>query len=95
MRPETLLSLTRLTLPASASKDTVLPLLNPIRGRDGREITEIPIKRGTPVGVHYQASNVEKEMWGEDALEWKPERWLSPLPASLEEARIPGVYAHL
>ena len=66
-----------------------------MRGRDGREITELVAKRGTPVLVHYQASNVDRSVWGEDALEWKSERWLAPLPSALEEARIPGVYAHL
>ncbi|EEB98095.1 hypothetical protein MPER_02458 [Moniliophthora perniciosa FA553] len=34
-------------------------------------------------------------LWGPDALEWKPERWLEPLPAVIPEARIPGVYSHL
>ncbi|KAI0816023.1 hypothetical protein BC628DRAFT_1334538, partial [Trametes gibbosa] len=27
---------------------------------------------------------------GEDAYEWKPERWLSPLPPAVEEARVLG-----
>lgn len=79
----------------SAARDVALPLDQPVRGRDGKQITEIVVPRGTAVQVHYQASNVNKVLWGEDAKEWKPERWLSPLPASLEEARIPGVYAHL
>lgn len=34
-------------------------------------------------------------MWGEDALQWKPERWLSPLPKALLDAGIPGVSANL
>ena len=45
--------------------------------------------------MYYQGSNVNKSLWGEDALEWKPERWLGDLPTVLEDARIPGVYAHL
>ncbi|KAJ3478664.1 hypothetical protein NLI96_g9603 [Meripilus lineatus] len=40
-------------------------------------------------------SNRNKAIWGEDALEWKPERWLSPLPGTIAEARIPGVYSNL
>ena len=36
-----------------------------------------------------------EETRGEDADEWKPERWLKPLPAVLEEARLPGVYSNL
>ena len=30
-----------------------------------------------------------------DALEWKPERWLSPLPQAVIDAHLPGVYSHL
>ncbi|TBU52591.1 hypothetical protein BD310DRAFT_831896 [Dichomitus squalens] len=32
---------------------------------------------------------------GDDAYEWKPERWLGPLPETVERAAIPGVYSHL
>lgn len=78
-----------------AAKDTIIPLSQPIRGRDGQEISELAVPRGTMAVMHYQASNADKSLWGEDAAEWKPERWLSPLPAELEDARIPGVYAHL
>ena len=45
--------------------------------------------------MHYWASNNDKAIWGEDAREWKPERWLTPLPAAVEDARIPGVYGNL
>ena len=56
---------------------------------------EVFVERGQVVIVHYQASNVDKSLWGEDALEWKPERWLQPLPRSVEEAHVPGIYANL
>ncbi|KAH9950796.1 hypothetical protein B0H21DRAFT_681895, partial [Amylocystis lapponica] len=32
---------------------------------------------------------------GTKYLEWKPERWLSPLPSTVTEARVPGVYSNL
>ena len=84
-----------LTTYYSASKDIVVPLSRPVRGCDGRDITEIFIPRGTTILTNIQASNADKVLWGDDAMEWKPERWLTPLPAPLEDARIPGVYAHL
>lgn len=73
----------------------MLPLSKPIRGLDGTMINEIPIPKGTKIVVGILGSNLNKELWGEDALEWKPERWLSPLPKALTETSIPGVYSHL
>ncbi|KAI0713830.1 cytochrome P450 [Earliella scabrosa] len=79
----------------AATKDLVLPFSEPVRGRDGKLRNEIVIPRGAVVFSHFQASNVNKALWGEDAGEWKPERWLASLPEVLEEARIPGVYSNL
>ena len=67
----------------------------PIRGTDGSLITEIPVPKGTTSTLNLWACNTNKAIWGEDALEWKPDRFLSPLPRAVEEARIPGVYANL
>jgi hypothetical protein len=39
-------------------------------------------------------ANVDyREIWGEDAEEFKPERWLSALPQSVSEAKLPGIYS--
>lgn len=73
----------------------VLPLLTPVRGRDGKMIHEIVIPEGTVMIMNYQGSNTAAELWGDDAREWKPEQWLSPLPKVLEDARVPGVYSNL
>lgn len=73
----------------------VLPLANPIRGLNGKWISEIFVPKGTRIIVGIRACNRNKDLWGEDALEWKPERWLSPLPGSVTEARIPGVYSNM
>ncbi|RDX46459.1 cytochrome P450 [Lentinus brumalis] len=79
----------------SPRQDTVLPLCNPIRGADGQEIQQIHIPKGTNVIIGVQAMNRAKELWGEDADEFKPERWLSDLPGSVIQARIPGVYSNM
>ncbi|KAI0350849.1 cytochrome P450 [Trametes cingulata] len=78
-----------------AFKDTTLPLSKPMRGADGSMIDRVPIPKGTNVLIAVQACNRNKAIWGDDAGEWKPERWLKPLPKALEDAGIPGVYSHL
>ncbi|KAI0695585.1 cytochrome P450 [Cerioporus squamosus] len=75
------------------TRDVVLPLQWPVRGKDGSLITEIPVPKGTFIIAAIRASNCNKALWGEDAMEWRPERWLEQLPAELEEVRIPGVYS--
>jgi len=78
-----------------ANKDTVLPLAEPITGVDGSLITEIPIPKGMEVHIGTLGANASKSRWGEDAWEWKPERWLAPLPKSVTENSNPGVYSNL
>ena len=78
-----------------AKKDAVLPVSEPIIAADGNIIRELPVPKGTTIYIAIRASNLDKRIWGEDALEFKPERWLSPLPNSLTEARVPGVYSNL
>lgn len=72
-----------------------LPLSEPIHGLDGTTMNEIFVPRGTTIFVGTWLSNINKSLWGEDADEWKPERWLAPLPDALKDAKIPGVYSNL
>ena len=73
-----------------------MPLAWPILSADGKsEMTEIPIKTNTNVIVSIIAANRSKRIWGEDAEEWKPERWLKPLPESVAKAHMPGVYSSM
>lgn len=80
----------------STRKDITLPLMWPIKSADGKtEIKEIPLKKNTEVIMSILNANRCKAIWGEDAGEWKPERWLSPLPESVAKAHMPGVYASM
>ncbi|EMD35778.1 hypothetical protein CERSUDRAFT_115731 [Gelatoporia subvermispora B] len=79
----------------TAREDVVLPLSAPIRCRDGKLVSEIPIPKNSDVYVGILQSNRNRALWGPDAAEWKPERWLSPLPEAVTNAHIPGVYANL
>ncbi|KAF9236431.1 cytochrome P450 [Melanogaster broomeanus] len=79
----------------TTAEDSVLTFSTTIKGVDGREINEVLVPKNTQVLISILACNRSRELWGEDALEWKPERWLSPLPSTVTGAQIPGVYSHL
>ncbi|KAI0349753.1 cytochrome P450 [Trametes cingulata] len=78
-----------------AYRDTTLPFSEPIRGTDGSPVESVFIPKGTIVMMSVSGCNRNKALWGEDADEWKPERWLEPLPRAVEGTPNPGVYAHL
>lgn len=79
----------------SAKKDTVLRLSTPIVSQDGTLIHEIPVPKGCEVIIGVLGANTSKHVWGEDALEWKPERWLDPLPSAVPRKTLPGVSPNL
>jgi len=79
----------------TARQDMILPLSKPVRCVDGQERSEIFVPKGTNIIVSGFGANCNPELWGPDSYEWKPERWLSSLPDSVVEARMPGVYSHL
>ncbi|KAH9857430.1 cytochrome P450 [Lenzites betulinus] len=79
----------------ATAKDMSLPLHTPCRDKNGMVVTEVAVPKGTWVMANLQASNCNPALWGEDAYEWKPERWLRPHPSQLDDARIPGVYSNL
>ena len=78
----------------STQEDVVLPLSSPVTGVDGTQIHELVLPAGTLVWPNVFWVNRDPEIWGPDAAEWKPERWLGPLPESLTEAHVPSVFAH-
>lgn len=78
-----------------ARQDVILPLSEPIKGVNGKLIHEIMIPKDTTIVIGILSANRNRAIWGEDATKWKPERWLSPLPDAVIEARIPGIYSNL
>ncbi len=79
----------------STTRDTVMPLMEPIRMRDGTLSNALHIPKNARVIANITACNRDPALWGPDADEWRPSRWLEPLPRELEEAHVPGVYSHL
>nr|BED43038.1 cytochrome P450 monooxygenase [Trametes versicolor] len=78
-----------------SDEDALLPLSEPITGTDGKQIQELFIPAGTTIWLNMLGSNRDPAIWGPDAHEWKPERWLAPLPASVADARTPSVFANM
>ncbi|KAF8206530.1 cytochrome P450 [Mycena galopus ATCC 62051] len=76
-------------------KDVVLTTSTPVTTLDGSTINQIPIPAETNIIVSLLSSNRNPAIWGPDVLEWKPERWLSPLPQSVADAHVPGIYSNL
>jgi len=80
----------------TALEDVILPMTTPVKSVDGKTmLREIAVTRGTTLIISILGANRSTEIWGPDAAEWKPERWMAPLPASVAEAALPGVYSRM
>lgn len=79
----------------TANKETIMPLSTPITGVDGREMRQIVVPKDTTIIISILNCNCDPALWGPDSYDWKPERWLSPLPDTLTDVPIPGIYSHL
>ncbi|KAG2037512.1 cytochrome P450 [Suillus americanus] len=77
-----------------ASQDDVLPLSKPITTRSGDVIRELPVPKGIRIIASIAAYNRNKELWGEDAHVFNPDRWLDGT-AKEKKATSIGVYSNL
>ncbi|RXW14179.1 hypothetical protein EST38_g11674, partial [Candolleomyces aberdarensis] len=78
-----------------AASDAILPFQKPIKSTEGESLDSIFVPKGSRIMCSLSKCNTDPDIWGPDAHEWKPERWLAPLPNSVQEAHVPGVYSHL
>jgi len=74
--------------PSSTRSDVVLPLSMPIHNVNGHKIYEIAIPKNTNIFLYIWNLNCDPTIWGDDAAKWRPERWLAPLPETVEAAKI-------
>ncbi|KAJ7616656.1 cytochrome P450 [Roridomyces roridus] len=74
-----------------AMQDDIVPLAQPFTDIHGVKHNTLRIRKGDPVVLPILAMNRSAEIWGPDAMEFKPERWLS---LDTHTAH-PGIYAHL
>jgi hypothetical protein len=79
----------------SSLQDNVLPLSFPITGKDGKKITEVSVPKGTVLTMSIIGANRNEAVFGSDANEWKPDRWLNELPESVKSSRMPGIYSNM
>ena len=80
----------------SVTRDTILPLAWPIKSAGGKsEIREIPLCKNTKITIAAYGCNRSKAIWGEDAHEWKPERWIGGQAEEAAKVRLPGVYSSM
>lgn len=82
------------SLTSSTRSDAILPLSTPIHDVHGRKVHDVFVPANTDVFVQVHHLNRDPSIWGSDAAEWKPERWLEPLPEGVVNANIQGIYAN-
>ncbi|KAJ7681271.1 cytochrome P450 [Mycena rosella] len=73
--------------------DTILPLRTPIIGVDGTLMNTITVPKGTSIYIAIAAANHSKQIWGDDALEFKPERWTNGKAKSVM-TKMCGIYGN-
>ncbi|OBZ67495.1 11-oxo-beta-amyrin 30-oxidase [Grifola frondosa] len=61
-----------------ALKDDVIPLSKPIQTANGETLSSIRVKAGQVFHVPFTTMNTNPDVWGPDAREFKPERWVTP-----------------
>ncbi|CAE6524057.1 unnamed protein product [Rhizoctonia solani] len=71
--------------------DTVIPVGENFTDTRGMVQTGISVRKGDSVAIPILSMNRAKEVWGEDAMEFNPERW-DNLPNAVKD--MPGVWGN-
>ncbi|KAF8622374.1 hypothetical protein AX15_007102 [Amanita polypyramis BW_CC] len=74
-----------------ATRDDEIPTAYPVYRRDGsiHRKQSVSVAKGTLIHVAIEGFNLDKEIWGDDAWEFNPDRW-DCLPENV--SRLPGVF---
>ncbi|KAJ7667216.1 cytochrome P450 [Mycena rosella] len=75
-----------------AMDDDVIPLSKQYVDRRGKVYDSITVRRGTVIRIPIAAVHSDKEIWGDDAAEFRPDRW-DHIPEAANA--IPGVWGNL
>ncbi|KAJ7635117.1 cytochrome P450 [Roridomyces roridus] len=76
-----------------AVEDTIIPLAECITAVTGERVSQIPIRRGQIVNLAIASYQRLDSLWGPDAHEFKPSRWLGG--AAYQGGGTVGPYANL
>jgi cytochrome P450 len=71
--------------PRRAIHDDVIPLSTPVTLPDGTSTDRVFIERGQTVVVPLAAVNRSRAFWGEDAKEFRPQRWIDGVSGKAQE----------
>ncbi|KAG1882732.1 cytochrome P450 [Suillus subluteus] len=77
-----------------AAADDVIPLSEPVRMESGEMTDSICIAKGTLITISGAAINRSSAIWGPDAKEFKPDRWLTEDGISGKAKEVQG-HRHL
>ncbi|KAK0442078.1 cytochrome P450 [Armillaria borealis] len=62
----------------TAMCDDTIPLRNPVTLQNGEIITALPVKAGDQFTIPFTLLNTNPAIWGPNAHEFIPERWMTP-----------------
>ncbi|KAF9789640.1 cytochrome P450 [Thelephora terrestris] len=75
------------------SVDDILPLSKPVVGRSGKAYHEISVPKGTLIHASLSGYNANPAVWGSDARDFRPGRWLEPGANKVDTPL--GIYGNL
>ncbi|KAI5117593.1 hypothetical protein M0805_004044 [Coniferiporia weirii] len=78
-----------------AAYDDVIPLSTPVAISSGKSVDFLTVGTGTTIVVPIRAVNCSEAIWGTDAKEFKPERWLDGESGLTAKAKEVHGYHHL
>jgi len=78
-----------------AEEDDILPLATHIKDASGAQKESICVAKGESIIVPIRALNCSKTLWGPDALEFSPERWMNNERGLTDQAKAIQGFHHL
>lgn len=77
-----------------ATKDDILPLSAPLMTRSGTKVDHVVVSKGSTVTIPIRCMNRSTSIWGPNAKEFVPERWVDEAGITEKAREIQG-FSHL